>query len=180
MTSMIRHAAPSHVEALATLAALTFPLACPPGHTPENIADHIRQVLSAERFLEYVTSEDFDLSVASDDDRLMGYTLADYRASNDPDVRSHLSNAGAYAELSKLYVHPDFHGAGIAQGLRDKALADMALRKMDTAWLTVNQLNDRANSFYEKSGFTVIAEKKYRVGNVVDDDYLRVRKLNRG
>jgi ribosomal protein S18 acetylase RimI-like enzyme len=41
----------------------------------------------------------------------------------------------------------------------------------------VNQLNERANAFYEKSGFTVIAEKKYRVGNVVDDDYLRVQVL---
>ena len=118
------------------------------------------------------------MHIATEDDVEALATLADYRASNDPDVRSHLSNAGAYAELSKLYVHPDFHGAGIAQDLRDKVLADMALRKMDTAWLTVNQLNDRANSFYEKSGFTIIAEKKYRVGAVTDDDYLRVRMLN--
>jgi len=92
-------------------------------------------------------------------------------------ARSENSEAETSAELSKLYVHPDFHGAGIAQALRDQALTHMVQREIEAAWLTVNQLNDRANAFYEKSGFFIVAEKKYLVGDVVDDDYLRVRML---
>lgn len=179
MQTTVRAATEDDVFSLAELAALTFPLACPPGHTPENIADHVGRVLSAARFAEYATSAEFDLTVAADGNYLVGYALVDYRASDDPDVLLHLSPSGAFAELSKLYVHPDFHGAGIAPALRDRALENMAARNIHTAWLTVNQLNERANAFYEKSGFTAISTKKYRVGDVIDDDYLRVRLLDR-
>ncbi len=179
MTAHVRRATRDDAVALAALAELTFPLACPPGHTPKNIAEHISRVLSVEKFVEYATRGDFELTVAVVGDQLAGYSLVDYRPSEDPDVQANLADAQPYAELSKLYVHPDFHGAGSAQALRDKALVDMAARNIHTAWLTVNQLNDRANAFYEKSGFTVIADKKYLVGDVVDDDYLRVVRLIR-
>jgi len=178
MSFIVRPATEDDVAALATLAALTFPLACPPGHTLENMADHIGRVLSEEKFVDYATDNNFALFVATAGAELAGYSLVDFRASVDPDVLLSLANAGSYAELSKLYVHPDFHGAGIAQALRDSALEAMRTRAIATAWLTVNQLNDRANAFYEKSGFFTVATKKYLVGDVIDDDYLRVRALS--
>ena len=178
MSFLVRTATEDEVDALAALAALTFPLACPPGHTPQNIADHIQSVLSAEKFLEYATANDFELLVATSSGGLAGYALVDFRPSEDSDVLVNLATAGSYAELSKLYVHPDFHGAGVAHSLRDAALDAMKQRTIETAWLTVNQLNDRANAFYEKSGFTILATKKYIVGDVVDDDFLRVRILD--
>ena len=164
-------------EELAILAEITFPLACPPGHTPENIAEHLRHVLSAEKFLQYATSSEFTLAVATDQEKVIGFTLVDYRTSADPDVQAHVGQLRTSAELSKLYVHPDAHGAGIAQRLVNVALAEMTKRDIEIAWLTVSQLNDRANAFYEKSGFVVVAAKKYQVGDVIDDDYLRVRVL---
>lgn len=112
MKLMVRKATEHDVVALADLAEITFPLACPPNHTPGNIADHIRRVLSATNFMEYATNSDFELTVASDQGTLVGFSLIDYRPSDDPDVQSHLANALPYAELSKLYVHPSFHGAG--------------------------------------------------------------------
>ena len=42
-------------EAIADVAAATFPLACPPGATQDDIAAFIDDVLSAERFSEYLT-----------------------------------------------------------------------------------------------------------------------------
>ena len=177
MKFVIRQATEHDVEALAELAKRTFPLACPPGHTPENIADHIRRVLSVDNFRDYATDPNFALLVATSGATLAGYSLADFRPSEDPDVLRALANAGSYAELSKLYVHPDFHGAGIARALTADALDAMRRRSIVTAWLTVNQLNDRANAYYEKSGFSIVAEKKYLVGDVIDDDYLRVRAL---
>ena len=173
----LRKATKQDTDALAVLAVLTFPLACPPGHTAENIAEHLRRVFSFEKFVEYASSPDFDLTVATDQGTVVGFTLIDYRPSADPDVQKHLANSRPYAELSKLYVHPDYHGAGIGLHLLERAIRDMGHREIHTAWLTVNQLNDRANAFYEKSSFTVIAAKKYLVGVVVDDDYLRVRVL---
>ena len=178
MKFVIRQATEDDVEAVAELAKRTFPLACPPGHTPENIADHIRRVLSVDKFVEYAKNPNFALLVATSGATLAGYSLVDFRPSEDPDVLRALDNAGSYAELSKLYVHSDFLGCGIAQALTAAALEAMRRRSIVTAWLTVSQLNDRANAFYEKSGFSIAAEKKYQVGDVIDDDYLRVRALD--
>jgi ribosomal protein S18 acetylase RimI-like enzyme len=177
MRAEVRKAAEQDIDTLVTLAALTFPLACPPGHTPENIAAHLRHVFSVERFLDYATSSDVNLNVATVEDELVGFSLVDYRPSDDADVQQHLALASPYAELSKLYVHPDFHGAGVASSLLTTGINSMAERKIRTAWLTVSQLNVRANAFYEKSGFTMIATKQYLVGEVIDEDYLRVRTL---
>jgi ribosomal protein S18 acetylase RimI-like enzyme len=177
MKPIVRRASVDDASSLAELARLTFPLACPPGHTAENIADHLAQVLSVKRFEEYATSSDFALFIAENNGFLLGFCLVDYRASDDPDVRKALPACEASAELSKLYVHPDSHGAGTAQSLLNAALQEMTDREIHSAWLTVSQLNDRANAFYEKSGFAVIAQKKYQVGTVIDDDYLRMREL---
>jgi ribosomal protein S18 acetylase RimI-like enzyme len=177
MKLIVRRATKEDVVALAELAALTFPLACPPGHTAENIADHLARVLSIAMFEEYATSADFALFLAEDNGFLAGFCLVDYRPSDDPDVLATLLASEPYAELSKLYVHPDSHGAGIAQALLAAAVTEMTGREIHAAWLTVSQLNDRANAFYEKSGFTVVADKKYRVGDIIDDDYLRVLPL---
>ena len=173
----LRLATADDAPGLATLAALTFPLACPSYHTPENIARHLERVLSPERFVEYATSSDYSLTVADMAGSIIGYGMVDYRETTDSIVREHLSDLARAAELSKLYVHPEFHGVGISHGLLDQALGAMGERGMETVWLTVNQLNARANAFYEKSGFAIVADKVYRVGDVIDDDYLRVRRL---
>ena len=173
----LRLATADDAPGLATLAALTFPLACPSYHTPENIARHLERVLSPERFVEYATSSDYSLTVADMAGSIIGYGMVDYQEATDPVVREHVSDHKRAAELSKLYVHPEFHGVGISHGLLEQALGDMSARGKDTTWLTVNQLNARANAFYEKSGFAIVADKIYRVGDVIDDDYLRVHRL---
>lgn len=177
MQIIVRQATPEDATALAQLAALTFPLACPPYHTAENIASHVTRVLSVDRFAEYASDVDFGLYTADMQGSLVGYSMVDYRPIEDDDVRLHLASMTPYAELSKLYVHPEFHGIGVAHTLLEEALVDMAGRGIRTAWLTVNQLNARANAFYEKHGFENVAEKQYLVGEVIDDDYLRIRAL---
>lgn len=177
MEIVVRPGTAEDAAALAQLATLTFPLACPPHHTPENISAHINRVLSEEKFREYASGEDFALLVADMQGMLVGYALVDFREPDDPDVEVYLAEQYPVAELSKLYVHPEFHGVGIAHTLLDQALLRVAERSITTVWLTVNQLNARANAFYEKSGFANIANKTYRVGDVIDDDYLRVRSL---
>lgn len=177
MEIFVRPGSVEDAAALAQLATMTFPLACPPHHTPENITAHINRVLSADKFREYATGDEFALLVADMQGMLVGYALVDFRETDDPDVQVYLAEQQSVAELSKLYVHPEFHGVGIAHTLLDQALLRVAERRITTVWLTVNQLNARANAFYEKSGFANVANKTYRVGDVIDDDYLRVRSL---
>ena len=178
MEISLRPATIDDASALADLAAVTFPLACPSYHSAENIAVHLANVLSVANFVEYVESGKFSVFVAETARGVMGFAMADYREPTDAEVQHELANKGRAAELSKLYVHPECHGAGIAHGLLDQILDDMRRHDVEVAWLTVNQLNARANAFYEKCGFAFAANKTYRVGDVIDDDYLRIRDLS--
>jgi hypothetical protein len=51
---MIRKAVAGDAAALADLAAATFPLACPPGSSPEDIRLHLKRTLSPDKFAEYL------------------------------------------------------------------------------------------------------------------------------
>jgi ribosomal protein S18 acetylase RimI-like enzyme len=44
-------------------------------------------------------------------------------------------------------------------------------------WLGVNQLNQRAQRFYTKNGFTINGTKTFRLGAGVENDYVMVRPL---
>jgi ribosomal protein S18 acetylase RimI-like enzyme len=44
-------------------------------------------------------------------------------------------------------------------------------------WLGVNNENVRANRFYEKSGFEIVGMKKFRLGDVDEEDFVRERAL---
>ena len=84
------------------------------------------------------------------------------------------------AEVSKVYVHPDHHGAGIAAALVSATVDEAAVRGAASVWLGVNQENGRANRFYEKSGFVLVGTKRFQVGDRYEDDFVRERVLDAG
>ncbi|SDF63366.1 Acetyltransferase (GNAT) family protein [Cellulosimicrobium cellulans] len=55
-TTAVRRATTADAVALADLAALTFPLACPPGTSPDAIAEHVATQLSPDRFRAWAAS----------------------------------------------------------------------------------------------------------------------------
>ena len=76
-------------------------------------------------------------------------------------------------ELSKVYVLPGHHGAGVSSMLMDASLAEARTRGAVGIWLGVNEENARANRFYEKSGFAIVGTKRFRVGEVYEEDFVR-------
>ena len=82
-------------------------------------------------------------------------------------------------ELSKVYVRPEHHGAGLASALVEASVAAAVSRGAASIWLGVNQQNVRANRFYEKSGFALVGTKKFLVGARYEDDFVRERPLSR-
>ncbi|MEN0129416.1 MAG: GNAT family N-acetyltransferase [Brevundimonas sp.] len=180
MPVVIRRALAADVEELARLAALTFPLACPPGSTAQDQQEFIDTVLSAERFAEYVSAPSRAVLVAVIDDgpeaALVGYTMLVEGEPADDDVRAALSLAPTI-ELSKCYVHPEHHGAGTAGALMQASLDEGRARDAAGMWLGVNQLNARAQRFYQRHGFAVVGVKHFQVGARLEDDYVLERAL---
>src|SRR4029079_16739959 len=77
----------AEVQELAEVAARTFPLACPPSVTPENIAAFIDENLSEARFLDYLADPGRIGVAARDDERMIGYTLLIRGVPDDDDVQ---------------------------------------------------------------------------------------------
>lgn len=170
-------AEPADAATLAAVAARTFPLACPPASTAEDIAAFIETHLTAGRFAEYLADPDRVVLAAYDDGRILGYCmLIGGIPDDDADVRRAVT-ARPSVELSKMYVLPDSHGAGVSAALMQAALVHAAAIPVRSMWLGVNQQNLRAQRFYAKHDFTIHGTKTFHLGSAVENDYVMVRLL---
>jgi ribosomal protein S18 acetylase RimI-like enzyme len=176
MPHSIRKATADDAGALAALAAVTFPLACPPSAPPEDIAAHLANTLSDRHFRAYLADPDVTVLVIDADGGLRGYSLLVNRPATDPDVVSALEILPS-VELSKCYVHPEHHGLGAAAELMNASVAAAAGSGGRGVWLGVNSQNARAIRFYEKSGFRKVGTKSFRLGNSVEHDFVLERAV---
>lgn len=149
---------------LATVAAVTFPLACPKSATKANIATFVAANLSEQCFGDHLRDDARVVVTARDDDHIIGYAML-------------IREQGDGAELSKFYVLPDQHGSGVAAALMTTAL-DAARRLGATrVWLGVNRENQRAQRFYGKHGFEVTGTKTFPMGTAVEHDFVMTVQL---
>ncbi|ORB68818.1 GNAT family N-acetyltransferase [Mycolicibacterium tusciae] len=148
---------------LADVAARTFPLACPPSVSVDNIAAFIDENLSEDRFRRYLADPDRAVLVVREEARMVGYAM--------------LVRADDGIELSKIYVLPGSHGAGASAALMTAALSTAKELGAESVWLGVNQQNERAQRFYAKQGFTVTGTRTFRLGESVENDYVMVRPV---
>ena len=176
----VRRATPDDAAALADLAAVTFPLACPPGTSPEAIAAHVAAQLSPERFRAWAASAAHVLLLvepagrpgadALPDAAPLGYALLVRGEPDDPDVAAAVG-PGEAVELSKIYVHAKAQGTGVSGALVRAALdAASALAPDAPVWLGTNGLNARAQAFYRKHGFGTVGSRTYVVGGEEHSD----------
>jgi tRNA (guanine37-N1)-methyltransferase len=176
VTPIVRPATAADDSALAALAALPFPLACPPGSTRADQEQFVAAHLSAERFAQYVADPGRTVLVADDGGELLGYTMLVAGEPSDDEVRAAL-RVRPTVELSKCYVHPDHHGAGVSRALMAASLDAGRAAGAAGMWLGVNQLNARAQAFYARSGFERVGVKHFLVGTRVEDDFVYERAL---
>jgi GNAT superfamily N-acetyltransferase len=161
---------------VADVAGRTFPLACPASVSTDNIAAFIDENLTEQRFRDYLADPDRLVLAAREDARIVGYAMLIRGIPDDDDVQRAVALRPAI-ELSKLYVLPDSHGAGISAAMMSAALAWARDVGAQAVWLGVNQQNRRAQRFYGKHGFTISGTKTFRLGADVESDYVMVRPV---
>lgn len=79
--------------------------------------------------------------------------------------------------LGQLYTDPARTGQGIGARLMDWALEEARTRACDAIQLSVYSENAAAQRFYERHGFTKIADIHFMVGNHRDDEFLYELRL---
>jgi ribosomal protein S18 acetylase RimI-like enzyme len=142
--------------------------------TQENIASFIAANLSPARFGEYLADPHRAILTAHHERLIVGYAMLIRGVAEDADVQRAVAIRPA-AELSKMYVLPDRHGAGVATALMSRALAAAEDWGVACVWLGVNQANQRAQRFYTKSGFTISGTRTFQVGAGRESDFVMVR-----
>lgn len=178
MSVSVSTATDSDLDELADVAARTFPLACPPSASAADVAAFIAAHLSRERFADYLADRNRVVLSARDDSRILGYAMLIRGVIDDADVQRAVPDRPA-VELSKCYVLPDAHGAGVSAALMAATLDRCGGMGAVCTWLGVNQQNHRAQRFYAKHGFAVTGTKTFRLGEGLEQDYVMVRGLNR-
>ncbi|MGI5217429.1 GNAT family N-acetyltransferase [Nocardia sp. CA-290969] len=158
-------------EALSDVAAATFPLACPPGTEPDDIDVFLAEVLSGERFGEYLSDPARTVLKAVDEGEIVGYALLHGGAPADPAVAAAVA-LDPVIEISKMYVLPGHHGTGVSSALMTAALQRARGAGYAGVWLGVNQQNLRAQRFYAKYGFERVGTKTFTVGRQLHHDYV--------
>lgn len=172
----VRTATEADLAALVELAALTFPLACPPDMPEEDMAAFVAEHLSTDRFRGHLADATAEVLVVDDGAGLTGYTLTFDAEPYDP-VIADLVHARPTVELSKCYADPHAHGTGVSSRLMDAVLERAASRGAAGVWLGVNGRNERAQRFYAKHGFAVVGERRFVVGGRTEDDLVLERAL---
>lgn len=173
----IRRASGADADAVAFVAAVTFPLACPPHTTREAAAMFVLEHLSASAFRDYLGDPERLVLVAEQDGEMIGYTMLVFGEPHDEDVAAAITLRPT-SELSKCYVLPGHHGTGISARLMRASLDAARERGAVGIWLGVNEENQRAQRFYAKSGFAKVGAKRFLVGGRWEDDYVYEQALS--
>jgi diamine N-acetyltransferase len=172
---VISQAGPGDDGVLHAIAAETFPLACPPGTSEENIQAFIAQNLSANVFASHLVDSQKTIFLATLDGLVVGYAMV---VTPPVDVEIHpLLREKHSLELSKIYLLESAHGHGVADALLAEVLRLASEHGCGSVWLGVNKANERANRFYEKNGFEVVGEREFLVGDVLEEDFVREKLL---
>lgn len=176
MSITVRRADSEDAGELAAVAAATFPLACPSSANPADIDAAIAANLSALRFAGYLADPQSVVLVATEDSRIIGYTMLIHGIGDDTEVAASVPERPA-VELSKMYVLPGHHSSGAAATLMQAGVAWAAKSGAVAVWLGVNRKNERAQRFYRKHGFEVAGTRRFRLGDSYEDDFVMVRPL---
>jgi diamine N-acetyltransferase len=110
-----------------------------------------------------LTDQRFCFYIAEADGRLVGYVKLgppELPVETPPDT----------IELRQLYVLKEWHGAGIARALMDRALAHAREQDIHHIQLSVYVDNYRARRFYERYGFHAVGRYDFMVGSHADED----------
>ncbi|MFC0336483.1 GNAT family N-acetyltransferase [Kushneria avicenniae] len=75
-------------------------------------------------------------------------------------------------EIERIYLLKAFQGQGFGRALFDRAMDFARACESRFVWLGVWENNHRALAFYQSMGFRIVGAHDFRMGEVVDTDYI--------
>jgi ribosomal protein S18 acetylase RimI-like enzyme len=168
----LRRATVADSESLSEFAAEVFPLGGRPGADPADIAAYIAMELNHERMRALIADPRAFVLIAEAGSQIAGYAALFHNCGH-PQIKAKYP-----AELRKIYVHPDYHGLGVADSLMRELLSSTR-PTCDSIWLSVFSENARAIAFYTRWGFRFAGNQVFLVGRDRQRDFLMRRQGGR-
>ncbi len=162
----IRRAAVADADALSAIGAATFTESFGHLYPPEDTAAFLVGTHGREKLARELADPAMAAWLAEADGEVVGYAAVGPCALPHPEVTA------ACGELKRLYVLRPWHGDGTGARLMAEALAWLEAAGPRMLWIGVWSGNPRAQRFYARHGFARVGEYQFRVGRVLDDEFI--------
>lgn len=172
---ILRPTTSADVPALARLGRESFVAAFGYLYSEKNLNAFLEMVYSDEAVRGEVEGDECVHQLADDGTRLLGYVKLRYPSWYADDSPTGMRNPIA---LGQLYTQPDLTGQGIGAALMEWAIAEARARGHDAIQLSVWSENFAGHRFYERYGFTKVAEFDFWVGDHRDHEFLYELRLD--
>ena len=139
----------------------------------QNMATYVNEAFTIAKVKEDINNPLTKFVLAWNNDKLCGYVKIGWGNRFDaPDTTE------KQLEVARLYVDKSFIGQGVGKLLIIVAIEYARQNNADCIWLDVWKENERAIEFYGKSGFKIVSDWTFMLGNDKQDDYIMVKQLN--
>lgn len=169
-TPSIRRATIEDANLLADIGARTFLDTFAKDNTAEDMAMYLASSFSPSLQAEELTNPLITFLVAEIDGITVGYAKLISGSTAEATERTSI-------ELNRIYVTQDWIGKGIGEAILSACVEEAKQRGNERMWLAVWEKNERAQRFYEKSGFRVAGKKKFELGRDIQTDLVMELEL---
>ena len=170
----LRPASTEDADALAQLSRDAFVAAFAHLYKPDDLDAFLSAYKTPERYRAALADPPTRVQVAEVDGRLAAYCLIErgHRIAQQPEPRPERP-----VFVSQLYTDPAMTGRGLGAALMDWAIGEARAWRADALQLSVFSENYGAQRFYQRYGFTKVADIDFWVGNHRDHEFLYELRL---
>lgn len=163
---VIRRADPADAAVLAELGARTFSDTFAHLYSPEDLAAFLAEAYSLERTQADLADRAKALWLVEAAGQAVGYALAG------PCELPHDEVTPESGELKRFYLLKDWQGGGVGGRLFAEVMSWLERNGPRDIWIGVWSENLGAQRFYARHGFSKVGEYGFRVGQVVDHEFI--------
>jgi diamine N-acetyltransferase len=164
-------ASPIDAVKLANFASKAFLDAYAGTMNAEDIKIYIEKAFHIDELINQLATETNIFHLAIQREEIIGYTKLRFDR-----TRLELINEKAI-ELERIYVGSRHFRSGLGSIMFRNILAYSRKQHYTFLWLAVWQKNERAISFYKKSGMEIFGDQEFIVGSIINHDYVMKIKL---
>jgi ribosomal protein S18 acetylase RimI-like enzyme len=161
----------NQVEDLQVISRSTFFETFSEYNSDSDMANYLEKDMSIQQLMNEFNNPDSHFYFVSSNDKIVGYLKL-----NLVNIEGSDSNKKGI-EIARIYVLSEFHGSSAGQLLFNKALTIAQENNCDYIWLGVWENNPRAIRFYKKNGFEIKGNKKFILGDDVQNDLIMERSI---